>query len=94
MRCEESIILGLLGSAALGLYGVIPTFQPAQFGRGYAAYGGVFGVMSLLWGWGFDGRGHDRYDILGAPFVVVGVAAIMNWPRGRAPRTLSWPENK
>src|SRR2546425_6465419 len=41
---------GLLGGSVLFLYGVIPTFQPAHFGRVYAAYGGFFIVLSLLWG--------------------------------------------
>ena len=46
--------LGVLGGLVLFLYSVVPTFQPAHFGRVYAAYGGVFVVLSLLWGWGFD----------------------------------------
>lgn len=48
--------IGVAGAAALVAYGVIPTFQPAHFGRVYAAYGGIFIVMSLLWGWGIDGQ--------------------------------------
>ena len=47
----------------LVLYGIIPTFQPAHFGRVYAAYGGVFIVLSLLWGWMFDGNRPDRLDV-------------------------------
>ncbi len=42
---------GLLGSVVLILYGIIPTFQAAHFGRVYAAYGGFFIVLSLVWGW-------------------------------------------
>jgi len=41
--------LGVLGAAILFLYGVIPTLQPANFGRVYAAYGGIFIVLSILW---------------------------------------------
>jgi small multidrug resistance family-3 protein len=41
---------GLLGGAVLILYGVIPTFQTTHFGRVCAAYGGVFIILSLLWG--------------------------------------------
>ena len=65
----------------LVLYGVIPTLQnePA-FGRVYAAYGGVFIVLSLLWGRFVDGWRPDRYDILGATIALVGVAIIM-WGR-------------
>ncbi len=45
----------LAGAIILILYGVIPTLQPAHFGRVYAAYGGMFIMLSLLWGWSFDG---------------------------------------
>jgi len=50
LRRHESALFGILGGVVLALYGVIPTFQPAHFGRAYAAYGGVFVVMSLVWG--------------------------------------------
>jgi len=43
-------LVGLVGALALVLYGIIPTFQAAHFGRVYAAYGGVFVVLSVLWG--------------------------------------------
>jgi small multidrug resistance family-3 protein len=49
LRRSELVFLGVIGAAVLVLYGVIPTFQPAHFGRVYAAYGGVFVVMSLAW---------------------------------------------
>jgi small multidrug resistance family-3 protein len=41
--------VGLAGAVILVIYGVIPTLQPAtdNFGRVYAAYGGVFVIMSL-----------------------------------------------
>ena len=55
-------MLGVLGAIVLVIYGVIPTLQrSSDFGRIYAAYGGVFVVTSLLWGWGFDGFRPDRY---------------------------------
>ena len=70
------------GAIILVVYGIIPTFQPsADFGRVYAAYGGVFVIMSLLWGWGFDGHQPDRYDWLGAAVVLIGVGIIFFAPR-------------
>ena len=43
------------GVIALGLYGFVATFPPdANFGRIFAAYGGVFVAGSLVWG---DGTG-------------------------------------
>ena len=42
------------GAVVLFLYGIIPTLQEASFGRVYAAYGGIFIVLSILWGWQVD----------------------------------------
>ena len=36
LREGKSVLLGLLGAAILLLYGVVPTWQPANFGRVYA----------------------------------------------------------
>ena len=51
LRENMSWMIGALGGFVLFLYGVIPTFQPSHFHRVYAAYGGIFIIMSLLWGW-------------------------------------------
>jgi small multidrug resistance family-3 protein len=66
----------------LFLYGIIPTFQPSHFSRVYAAYGGVFVVLSLAWGWLLDRQIPDRFDVAGALLCLVGVALIMYAPRG------------
>ena len=73
---------GIAGAAILILYGIIPTFQTAHFGRVYAAYGGMFIVLSLLWGWAMDGMRPDRFDIMGAALCLVGMSMIMYAPRG------------
>jgi small multidrug resistance family-3 protein len=72
---------GLLGGLVLCLYGVVPTLQPAHFGRVYAAYGGFFIVLSLMWGWIVDRDVPDFFDILGGAVSLLGVAIIMYWPR-------------
>lgn len=81
MRDGKSLMVGLAGAVLLVVYGVIPTLQPATFGRTYAAYGGVFVVLSLLWGWWADGNRPDRPDVLGAAICLAGVGVIMYWPR-------------
>ena len=73
--------IGLLGAAILLLYGVVPTYQAAHFGRVYAAYGGIFVVLSMLWGWGINRIAPDRFDVLGAALCLVGVSVIMYSPR-------------
>ncbi|WP_214414080.1 YnfA family protein [Sphaerisporangium fuscum] len=72
------------GAIALGLYGVVATFQPdADFGRILAAYGGIFVAGSIAWGVVADGYRPDRWDILGALICLAGMAVIMYAPRGR-----------
>lgn len=81
LRDHRSALLGVLGGALLIFYGVLPTLQPAHFGRVYAAYGGVFVVLSLLWGWWIDGHRPDAADVVGGALCLAGVAVIMYWPR-------------
>jgi small multidrug resistance family-3 protein len=81
LRNGRSVWLGMLGGLILFLYGIIPTLQPAAFGRVYAAYGGIFIVLALLWGWQVDKVMPDRYDLIGAGIALVGVLVIMYWPR-------------
>jgi small multidrug resistance family-3 protein len=80
-RNGGSWMAGAAGAIILALYGVVPTYQPAHFGRVYAAYGGAFVVMSLAWGWAVDGVRPDGFDLLGALICLAGVAVIMYAPR-------------
>jgi len=59
LRERRAWWVGALGALVLLGYGVVPTLQPANFGRVYAAYGGVFIAMSMLWGW-WVGRAPPR----------------------------------
>jgi len=81
IREGKSIWYGVLGAVTLVLYGIIPTLQPANFGRVYAAYGGIFIVLSILWGWRIDHKAPDRLDLLGGGIALIGVLIIMYWPR-------------
>jgi len=81
LREDNSWIAGVLGGFILFLYGVIPTFQKSNFGRVYAAYGGIFIVMALLWGFVFQGVIPDKYDIAGTIIASIGVIIIFYYPR-------------
>jgi small multidrug resistance family-3 protein len=87
LRERRPAWVGLLGAVALVAYGAVPTLQPAHFGRVYAAYGGVFVVLSLLWGWGIDGHRPDRWDRVGAALCLAGVTLIMYAPRPGRPES-------
>jgi len=81
LREGRSVLLGVLGAAILFVYGVVPTLQPAPFGRVYAAYGGVFVVLSLLWGAVVAREAPDRFDVIGALLCLAGVSILMYAPR-------------
>lgn len=81
LRNDMSWVFGAIGGFVLFLYGIVPTFQSSHFHRIYAAYGGVFIVMSILWGWLIDGVQPDRYDVIGTVIAVIGVVIIFYIPR-------------
>lgn len=82
LREKKPYWIGAAGAVILVLYGVLPTLQDyPNFGRVYAAYGGIFIVLSLLWGWGMDKKKPDRYDWLGASIALLGAVIIIWTPR-------------
>jgi small multidrug resistance family-3 protein len=82
LREGRSIGFAIAGAMILIVYGVIPTLQPANFGRVYSAYGGIFIVLSILWGWKIDNILPDRFDLIGGAVALIGVVIIMYTPRG------------
>lgn len=81
LREHKGKVFGLIGGFVLFLYGIVPTFQPAEFGRVYATYGGIFVVMSIIWGYWVDKKKPDRFEILGSIVVLIGVAVMFYFPR-------------
>ncbi|MCM3708777.1 MULTISPECIES: YnfA family protein [Cytobacillus] len=82
IREGKPFLWGIAGGLILALYGVIAAFQAfPSFGRVYAAYGGVFIVLSILWGWGIDKKAPDFYDWLGAAICLIGASVILFAPR-------------
>jgi len=84
LREGKSIGYGVVGAIALILYGIIPTLQPqnVNFSRVYATYGGIFIVLSILWGWKIDNVLPDKFDLVGGFIALIGVGVIMYGPRG------------
>src|SRR5215204_716815 len=83
MQEHKPLLWALLGAAILAAYGVVAALQPiTEFGRVYAAYGGIFIALSLAWGIIVDGFRPDRYDLLGALMCVAGVVVMVAPPRG------------
>jgi small multidrug resistance family-3 protein len=93
LREDMSWILGIIGGFILFVYGIIPTFQPSHFHRTYAAYGGIFIIMAISWGWIFERIVPDIFDIVGAVIAVVGVIVIFYMPRKDGERSI-WSKQR
>lgn len=82
LKDHKSPLYFISGAVILILYGMVPTLQPqTSFGKVYAAYGGIFIVLSLLWGWLIDDMRPDAFDIAGGIVSLIGVYIIMYAPR-------------
>lgn len=81
LREGKSFWLAVIGFVVLGLYSIVPTLQPVSFGRAYAAYGGIFIVLSILWGWIVDRVVPDKFDLFGGGIALLGVLIMMYAPR-------------
>ncbi len=82
MREHKPPAWALIGTLILAAYGVVALQPIPEFGRVYAAYGGVFIALALLWGVVVDGFRPDRWDLFGAAICVVGVVVMLAPPRG------------
>jgi len=69
----------LLIPAALSLavFVWLLTLHPTAAGRVYAAYGGVYIAVALLWLWKVDGVPLSGWDLTGAAVALLGVAIIV-----------------
>lgn len=81
LKEHKGKIFGLIGALILFSYGIIPTFQPANFGRVYATYGGIFVIASIMWGYWIDKKKPDKFEIIGSIVVLAGISVIFYFPR-------------
>lgn len=76
----------LLVPAALSLaaFAWLLTLHPTAAGRTYAAYGGMYIAVALVWLRVVDGIALTRWDIAGASVALVGMAIIALQPASSA----------
>jgi len=66
---------------SLSLFAWLLTLHPTAAGRVYAAYGGVYVFVAILWLWAVDGVRPTSWDLLGSAVALAGMAIIMFAPR-------------
>lgn len=76
LKKEGSVWLLIPAALSLALFAWLLTLHPAESGRVYAAYGGVYVVTALLWLKTVEGASLSIYDAVGAAFTLTGMAVI------------------
>ncbi len=66
---------------SLAIFAWLLTLHPTASGRVYAAYGGVYVAMAVVWLWLIDGVRPTRWDLVGVAVTLIGMAIIMFAPR-------------
>ena len=81
LRQGRSAWLLLPAALSLALFAWLLTLHPGASGRTYAAYGGVYVVVALIWLWRVDGVVPTRWDLIGGAICLAGMAIIALQPR-------------
>ncbi len=77
----KSVWLLMPAAISLAMFAWLLTLHPAAAGRVYAAYGGVYIGVAIVWLWLVEGIRPTGWDILGASVAMSGMAIIMFSPR-------------
>ena len=77
----RSLWLLLPAAVSLGMFAWLLTLHPSAAGRTYAAYGGMYIAVALLWLHWVDGVALTRWDALGAILALTGMAVIALQPQ-------------
>ncbi|KEA51568.1 membrane protein [Mangrovibacter sp. MFB070] len=81
LREGKSAWLILPSAFSLAIFAWLLTLHPTASGRVYAAYGGVYIFVAILWLWVIDGIKPTIWDFLGATIALLGMSIIMFAPR-------------
>jgi small multidrug resistance family-3 protein len=81
LREGRSPLLLVPAAASLGAFAWLLTLHPTGAARTYAAYGGVYIAVALLWLWVVEGERPSAWDIAGALVAMTGMAIIVLAPR-------------
>lgn len=63
--------------ASLALFAWLLTLHPTATGRVYAAYGGVYVAVAVIWLWQVDQAPITAWDIVGSAVAILGMAIIV-----------------
>jgi small multidrug resistance family-3 protein len=82
LREGKTIWLLVPGALSLAIFAWLLSLHPTAAGRVYAAYGGVYIGMAILWLWLVDGVKPTHWDLAGSAIAMQGMAIIIFAPKG------------
>jgi small multidrug resistance family-3 protein len=82
LRRGQPAWLLLPAAASLAAFAWLLTLHSFAAGRTYAAYGGIYVSVALLWLWLVEGVTPDRWDLVGGLVTLTGMSIIAFAPRG------------
>lgn len=81
LKQEKSVWLLVPSALSLALFAGLLSLHPTAAGRVYAAYGGVYIFVAIMWLWSVEGIRPSGWDLVGASVALTGMAIIMFAPR-------------
>ena len=81
LRQNASAWVLIPGAASLAVFAWLLTLHPDASGRVYAAYGGIYIAVAIVWLWLVDGVRPSVWDMTGVTIAVAGMAVIVFQPR-------------
>ena len=82
LREGKSVWLLIPGTLSLVTFVWLLTLHPTAVGRVYAAYGGVYITMAIIWLWAVNGIRPTLWDVVGTAIALLGMTVLMFAPRG------------
>lgn len=77
----KSVWLLVPAGLSLAAFAWLLSLHPTAAGRVYAAYGGVYIFVAILWLWVVDGVKPTIWDLVGSSVALIGMAIIMFAPK-------------
>jgi small multidrug resistance family-3 protein len=77
LKKGASAWLLLPAAASLALFAWLLTLHPTAAGRVYAAYGGIYIGVAIVWLWLVDGIRPTTWDLVGVSVSLAGMAIIV-----------------
>lgn len=77
LRQNKSPWLILPAGFSLAAFAWLLTLHPQAAGRTYAAYGGVYITVALVWLWLVEGQRPSAWDLIGSAITLIGMSIII-----------------